>query len=290
MQQIDLKRSKFYFPALVLVCWTVFGLFFGIQNFLRDAYFGKGPSLPGYLVGWLLCGYSWAILTFPVFKFVRTFSFVRLKWLRFFAIHIPSAVVFSIAQLGIYDLIAQTLFHGGGRGFIEYYGFLLANEFQSSFLVYFAVIGAITAYDDFFVRATGVSTTRSDVAGPADDPGISTPNGNGHSRVRRISIKENGRILLLDVDDIDWITSEGNYVQLHTPKKKYLIRETMNNMEAKLDGSEFVRVRRSTIIRVAEIKEFHPTFNGEFEVILRSGTKLASSRRYRKNLEYLLGA
>ncbi|MEP6848511.1 MAG: hypothetical protein ABI999_06620 [Acidobacteriota bacterium] len=83
--------------------------------------------------------------SFPVFKFVRTFSFVRLNWLRFFAVHIRAAVVFSMAQLGIYDLIDQILFHGGGRGFIEYYGFLLANEFQSSFLVYFAVIAAINA-------------------------------------------------------------------------------------------------------------------------------------------------
>jgi len=61
-------------------------------------------------------------------------------------------------------------------------------------------------------------------------------------------------------------------------------------MEKKLDPSEFVRLRRSTIARIAEIKEFHPMFNGEYEVVLKAGTTLSSSRRYRKNLESILKA
>ena len=279
------NRNRLFFPLIVLTAWTGFGLFFGMQNYVRDVYFGKSASFGGYVAGWLLCGYSWAILTFPIILFVRRFTFAQYKWLRFFLIHIPTAVLFSIFQLAIYDAIAHLLFGSGGHDFVEYYRFLLANELQSSFLVYFALIGSIATYDHFFVNtkaAIGQETAVEELVPHTNG------SGNGRIPVRRISVKENGHIVLLDVDEIDWITSEGNYLQLHTPKKKYLIRETMNSMESKLDGDEFVRLRRSTIVRIAQIKELHPTFNGEFEVVLKSGTKLSSSRRYRKNLEHLL--
>jgi two-component system LytT family response regulator len=62
----------------------------------------------------------------------------------------------------------------------------------------------------------------------------------------------------------------------------------MDQMERKLDPKEFLRLRRSIIVRIAEIKELHPLFNGEFEVVLKSGAKLSSSRRYRQNLDALL--
>jgi two-component system LytT family response regulator len=62
----------------------------------------------------------------------------------------------------------------------------------------------------------------------------------------------------------------------------------MDGLENKLNPSEFLRLRRSTIVRIAEIKALHPLFNGEFEVVLKDGTKLASSRRYREKLNSLL--
>jgi len=291
---------KVYLPLLVLCAWTAFGLFFGAQNYFRDIYFGKNASLGGYLVGWILCGYSWGILTTPIIWFARRSSFARLGWLWFFPVHGVAAAIFSLLQLGIYDVFAHALFGGGGHGFFEYYGFLIANEFQSSFLVYFALIACIFAYDHFTRNLPDRSSLEM-IENSQGTPEIDFNSAafatkgtdgyeNGTAPLRRISIKENGRIVLLDVNEIDWIKSEGNYVSLHTANKKYLVRETMNAMEKKLDPSEFVRLRRSTIARIAEIKEFHPMFNGEYEVILKAGTTLSSSRRYRKNLESILKA
>ena len=59
-------------------------------------------------------------------------------------------------------------------------------------------------------------------------------------------------------------------------------------MERKLDPQKFLRLRRSTIVRVEKISELYPLFNGEFEVVLTDGTRLTSSRRYRQNLDALL--
>jgi two-component system LytT family response regulator len=106
--------------------------------------------------------------------------------------------------------------------------------------------------------------------------------------LERVVIKDAGRIFFVGVDEIIWISSEGNYVKIHTKNKSYLLRETMDGLENKLDPRDFLRLRRSTIVRIEQIKELHPLFNGEFAVILKDGTQLTSSRRYRQNLNSLL--
>jgi two-component system, LytTR family, response regulator len=77
-------------------------------------------------------------------------------------------------------------------------------------------------------------------------------------------------------------------VQIHTKDTAHLLRDTMNGMESKLDPRKFLRLRRSTIVRIDKIKELHPLFNGEYIVILKDDTQLISSRRYRNNLASLL--
>ncbi|MGB9181405.1 MAG: response regulator [Pyrinomonadaceae bacterium] len=107
-------------------------------------------------------------------------------------------------------------------------------------------------------------------------------------RLERVAIKESGRLFFLSVDEIDWVESEGNYVRLHTGRATHLLRETMDGMEARLSGNNFVRLRRSTLANATHIKELQPLFNSEYRIILRDGTRLTSSRRYRKNLDALL--
>jgi two-component system LytT family response regulator len=104
----------------------------------------------------------------------------------------------------------------------------------------------------------------------------------------RVAVREAGHITFVEADDIDWISSEGNYVRLHAKRKTHLLRETMDGIEHKLDPKKFVRLRRSTIVRIELIEELHPLFNGEFAVVLKDGTRLSSSRRYRQNIDALL--
>ena len=106
--------------------------------------------------------------------------------------------------------------------------------------------------------------------------------------LERIPIKENERIRFLPVEKIDWISSQGNYIEINSGGEKFLARETMDGIESKLNPKQFVRIRRSAIVRIEQIKELHQLFGGEFEVVLKNGVKLASSRRYRKNLDSLL--
>jgi two-component system LytT family response regulator len=106
--------------------------------------------------------------------------------------------------------------------------------------------------------------------------------------LQRITVKENGRISFLDVEEVDWITSLGNYIEIHSGRNKFILRETMDGIEKKLNPNEFLRIRRSKIVRISKIKELQILFNGEYSVVLFDATELTSSRRYRKNLETIL--
>jgi two-component system LytT family response regulator len=114
------------------------------------------------------------------------------------------------------------------------------------------------------------------------------PNAAPPPYLERIAIKEQGRVFFLCVEQLDWLRAQGNYVELHAESESHLLRETMDGMESKLDPRKFLRLRRSTIVRVERIKELRPLFNGEYAVLLQDGTQLVSSRRYRQNLDALL--
>lgn len=106
--------------------------------------------------------------------------------------------------------------------------------------------------------------------------------------LERIVVKESGRVFFLGVSEIDWLCAHGNYLQIHAGGATHLLRETVDAIESKLDPREFLRLRRSTIVRIERIRELHPLFNGEYAVVLKDNTRLTSSRRYRRNLDRLL--
>jgi two-component system, LytTR family, response regulator len=106
--------------------------------------------------------------------------------------------------------------------------------------------------------------------------------------VERLVVRSGGRIVILRVGEIDYVEAASNYVRLHAGGKDYLLRETMTALEAKLDPAEFVRIHRSTMVRVDRIRELEPLFQGDYVVILTDGTRLTSSRGYRERLQELL--
>lgn len=108
-----------------------------------------------------------------------------------------------------------------------------------------------------------------------------------HDYAKRLAIKGDGRVILVDVDDVDRFEAAGNYVEVHSGARHHLLRETMTSLEARLDPARFVRVSRSSIVNAARVRELQPMFSGDFAVVLRDGTKVAGSRRYRAALDML---
>ncbi len=105
------------------------------------------------------------------------------------------------------------------------------------------------------------------------------------SRPNRLIIRDGGRILFVDLDELTWIESAGNYVKLHVEGKSYLQRETMRAMEERLPGELFVRISRSALVNLSKVTEFRLRSKGSYVVHLRGGGTLVSSRHYRENIE-----
>ena len=111
----------------------------------------------------------------------------------------------------------------------------------------------------------------------------------GSKYLERLVIKAAGRIYFLETNDIDWIEAEGNYVSVHAGKKSHLLRETISSLESQLDPKKFLRIHRSSIVRIDRIRELQPWFHGEFRVVLQNGMQLTLSRNYRDKLQEALG-
>jgi two-component system LytT family response regulator len=101
----------------------------------------------------------------------------------------------------------------------------------------------------------------------------------------RLVVKSGGRLFFLRADEIDWIEASGNYVRLHVGTTSHLLRETMNAIEGRLDPEKFFRIHRSRIVNMERIQEMQPWLNGEYAVVLRTGTRLTLSRGYREKLQ-----
>lgn len=104
----------------------------------------------------------------------------------------------------------------------------------------------------------------------------------------RLIVKSSGRVFFVRTEEIDWVEASGNYVKIHTKSDAHLLRESMKNMEAKLDPKTFVRIHRSAIVNIDHIKELEPWFHGEYIVIMRDGTRLTASRVFSDRLSALI--
>ena len=105
----------------------------------------------------------------------------------------------------------------------------------------------------------------------------------------RLVVRSGERTVVLAVRDIDWVEADGDAVRIHAARAEYVLRETMKDLERRLDPSRLVRIHRSTIVNVDRIRELQPYYRAEYVVILHDGTRLKLSRGSRARLEAVLG-
>ena len=103
----------------------------------------------------------------------------------------------------------------------------------------------------------------------------------------RLAVRSGGRIYFLRTEEIDWIEAVDYYVKLHVGGKEHLMRESMNQLEKRLDPRLFLRVHRSSIVNLDRVKELHGRGN-DHAVVLHDGTRVTLSRSRREKLHALL--
>lgn len=125
-----------------------------------------------------------------------------------------------------------------------------------------------------------IATLRRDRQQTAELPRYETelwaPRGSGFERVL--------------VSQIDWIEAERDYVHLHTPSRSYLLRETMNGIQGRLDPEMFIRVHRSALVRIDRIGVIGRPGYGRFSVQMTTGQEVPVGRTYVKKIRKLIAA
>lgn len=104
----------------------------------------------------------------------------------------------------------------------------------------------------------------------------------------RMVIRAGGKVIFLDLEDVDWIEAAANYVKMNVGKESYLLREGIGSVSERLDPDRFVRIHRSVIVNVRKIKELQPCDSGEYIAVLKNGKELSCSRGYRVQLQKLI--
>ncbi len=105
--------------------------------------------------------------------------------------------------------------------------------------------------------------------------------------VRRLAIRDTGRVVFLDVDEIEYIEAADYYVQIHAGGKAYLHRETMQSLEARLDPERFMRIHRSAIVNSRRIRELRSEGRRDLVVVLTGGAELRVARSHREKFQHL---
>jgi two-component system, LytTR family, response regulator len=106
----------------------------------------------------------------------------------------------------------------------------------------------------------------------------------------RVAVKTDGATRILQIADVDWFETDGNYVRVHVGKSTYLIRSTANRLQEELDPRRFARIHRRFLVNVDRVVGLEPWFGGDAIVLLRDGSKLRLSRNYREGfLAMMLG-
>lgn len=107
--------------------------------------------------------------------------------------------------------------------------------------------------------------------------------------VARFVVRDGERLCLLEVDQVDWFESAGNYVRVHSAGRVYIMRTTMDRVAQRLAARDtFIRVRRSAILNVRAVATLERYAKSAFVVRLRDGTKIITSRYYQPTLRRLL--
>ena len=108
-------------------------------------------------------------------------------------------------------------------------------------------------------------------------------------RVMSMIVRVLVHVLVVPVEEVDWLEAAGTYTRVHAGERRFLYRETLGRLVELLDPRRFVRIHRSTVVRLDRIARLEPRSHGEFDAVLHDGTRRRLSRTYRDHVEARLG-
>ncbi len=198
-------------------------------------------------------------------------------WRRSLPLHLLGSVAWSV--LHVAGMVAARKLAYAAQG--THYDFgnwprEFGYEYLKDIRSYASTVVVIEVYRWFLLRLQGEAS----VLAQADDvPATENP-----QRPERFLVRKLGKEFLVNASEVEWLQASGNYMNLHVRGRAYPLRSTMAGIEAQLDPAKFVRVHRSHIVNLDCVAEIQPLDTGDARIVMRDGSEVACSRRYRDAL------
>jgi two-component system, LytTR family, sensor kinase len=281
--------------------FTAAALLFTSQVWIDFAYAGRrlswGLALIVALIDWEL----WALLSPIVVWLALRFRFSRDRWAAATAIHVPCGIVVGAVKLTLEAMLTRLVLGYGRTPF----SFLKIDLTLLTYWLIVAVTHVSGHYREARERERRALQLESSLARAQVEalkmqlhPHFLFNTLNTISGLMREDVEAADRMLAklaellrrtFETADIQELPL-ARELELQTATATHLIRESMTDLEARLDPARFVRIHRSMIVNVDRIRELQPTFHGEFIVLLHSGRRLRCSRTYAEKLTTLWGS
>ncbi|MFL5620975.1 MAG: LytR/AlgR family response regulator transcription factor [Gemmatimonadaceae bacterium] len=139
-------------------------------------------------------------------------------------------------------------------------------------------------HEQLMALLQGRPITTSESSPPAESAASPTV-----KHLERIAVQMRGKMRVVPVSQIDYVTASGQYVELHVGTHRYIIRESLQHLEERLDPEYFVRVHRSAIVRLSLVDTLLRSEGSDYQVQLKGGVRLPVGRSRREALERRLG-
>jgi hypothetical protein len=212
-----------------------------------------------------------------VLAFDRRFPFRGETWRRAWLAHLLATIPFSLAH--VFGMVGLRKLAYSAMGLHYQFGDWpreLLYEYLKDVRSYAATLIVIYLYRLLLLRLRGEARllTAPDAGLPADS--IDRPS--------RFLVRKLGAEFLVAAQDIEFLEAAENYVNLHVRGRVYPLRSTMTAIQDRLDPGRFVRVHRSYIVNLAFLEQIEPLDTGDARLLLKNGSRIPCSRRYRSAL------
>ncbi len=193
-------------------------------------------------------------------------------------LHILGSVVFCILHVSGMVAIRKLVYASHG----EHYDFgnwplELGYEYLKDWQTYGGIIFTVVLYQLLLLRLQGEARL---LDAPEDGPETESI-----ERPERFLVKKLGKEFLIAAAEVEYLQASGNYVNLHLHSRDYPLRTTMAAIEPRMDPNKFVRVHRSYMVNLDFIKEIEPLDTGDARILMKDGSLIPCSRRYRSALK-----
>jgi hypothetical protein len=225
------------------------------------------------LLLWLLIpAVAWWLSRFPL---------RRDNWWRSLPAHLLATVPFSLAHtMGMVMLRKLAYAIAGERyDFGPFWDHWL-YEYRKDLFAYGVILAGLCA---FTIYSLWLQTQ----AGDAPHHAPTNAMNDSTTPLDRLVVRKRNREFILDAADIDRLESDGNYVTIHAAGDSYRLRDSLDGLHKRLGAKRFARVHRTQVVNLDRIREIQPWDHGDYRIVLKDGSFVNFSRRYRSRLDEL---